>query len=137
MSKNVTRVLIVLVSTMLVLAACGPAPVAEDPALAEAQAQIAALQDQLEEAAAGGDVSEEDLAALEAQLADAQAEAEAAAAAAAEAEAAAAVGPELAISLDEFTDATSTGRALLRPPVMKKAALACTWQLSSTRSPTP
>jgi multiple sugar transport system substrate-binding protein len=105
MSKNVTRALIVLVSTMLVLAACGPAPVAEDPALAEAQAQIEALQAQLEEAAAGGEVSEEDLAALEAQLTEAQAEAEAAAAAAAEAEAAAAAGPELAMSLDEFTSA--------------------------------
>jgi oligopeptide transport system substrate-binding protein len=81
-------VLIGLLAAALLLAACA-APAADQTALSDAQARIAELENQLNEAAASG-VDEAEIQELEDQLSDAQAAAEEAQAAAAEAEAEAA-----------------------------------------------
>ncbi len=74
MLKKRWLALVVMVMAGLLLAACTAAPAVDDEALADAEAQIAALQEQLSEAAAsGGEVDEAAVAELEAQLEAAQA----------------------------------------------------------------
>ena len=101
MDKRFPKMLVIVLAATLIMVACGQAPATPDAA---AQAEIAALQAQLTQAASSA-VSAEDVAALQQQLADAQAAADAAAANA--------VVPEvLPISLDEFTNANIDWHAL-------------------------
>lgn len=112
MSRKLTLLFAIFMFTALVLGACAQPPAAVDDAAAEeAAARIAELEAQLAEAAEAGEgVSEDEVAALQAQLEEAQAAADAAAAEAAAAAAAAAAGPELAIPLEEFTNANINWR---------------------------